>query len=296
MAFEDETADYVAAVNRCLADNIAAEQTPARLGEAMRYAVLGGGKRIRPLLVYAAGRLVGAQRGPLDAAAAAVELVHSYSLVHDDLPAMDDDDLRRGQPSVHIAYDEATAILAGDALLTLAFELLTRDGVGWPRQPAAAESVQLLAQAAGGAGMVGGQVLDLGMEGGSPEAAEIERMFMLKTGALIRASVLLGASAGRQPLDPSRASRLGEFAACVGICFQLQDDILDVAGQSEAIGKPLGSDAARGKPNYALRFGLAAARERASRLYEQALEALEIFAQAGEPLRWMAAYITRRDR
>ena len=296
MAFKDKAAEYRAAVNHHLAQSLAERATPPRLGEAMRYAVLGGGKRVRPLLVYAAGQLVGAPRAPLDAAAAAVELVHSYSLVHDDLPAMDDDALRRGQPSVHIAYDEATAILAGDALLTLAFDLLTRDSAGWPRSAAPAEAAQLLARAAGGSGMVGGQVLDLGMEGGSPEADEIERMFALKTGALIRSSVLLGATAGAEPLDPTRASGLGEFADSVGVCFQLQDDILDVAGESEAIGKPLGSDEARGKPNYALRFGLDTARDRAEHLYEQALEALEVFGSAAEPLRWMAAYITRRDR
>lgn len=296
MVFRDEAADYVTAVNECLASSLADRETPRRLGEAMRYAVLGGGKRVRPLLVYAAGRLVAAERAPLDAAATAVELVHSYSLIHDDLPAMDDDDLRRGQPTLHVAYDEATAILAGDALLTLAFELLTRDSAAWPRDGAAAEAVRLLARSAGGAGMVGGQVLDLGMEGGSPEAAEIERMFTLKTGALIRASILLGATAGAEALESSRASRLAEFADCVGICFQLQDDILDVAGESEAIGKPLGSDAARDKPNYALRFGLETARARAESLYEQSLQALEVFGQAAEPLRWMAAYITRRDR
>lgn len=294
-SFALQTPALVQRVNDYL-DRLLAQSTASpRLQQAMRHAVLGGGKRIRPLLVYAAGHLSGAEANTLDAPAAAVELVHCYSLVHDDLPAMDDDDLRRGQPTLHRAFDEATAILAGDALLALAFQCLADAADNYRDATALTESIRVLAHASGGDGMVGGQMLDIAMAGSYPDRNLVEQMFKLKTGALIHAAVMLGVHAATVQPDGQLGERLSHFGQAIGLCFQVQDDILDVTGDTEKLGKPQGSDEEKDKPNYALRYGLDTARERADGLFSQAENCLADYGDNAEPLRWMAAYITRRD-
>ena len=260
----------------------AADETataPARLHAAMRHAALGGGKRMRPLLVYAAGTAFGADEASLDAPAAAVELVHAYSLVHDDLPAMDDDDLRRGRPTVHVAFDEATAILAGDALQTLAFSALAAADAPAPLR---IEWVRTLAEASGVAGMCGGQALDIDATGGKagqspfPHSGKtdsgplspvvfLERMHALKTGALIRASVRMGALGGGA--GAPALAHLDRFASALGLAFQIRDDLLDVEASSEQLGKTAGKDAAQAKATYPALLGMDGAR---MRLAEQA--------------------------
>ena len=229
-----------------------------RLGEAMRYSTLGGGKRLRPILVYATGGALGAAPEQLDTAAVAVELIHVYSLVHDDLPAMDDDDLRRGRPTCHKAFDEGTAVLVGDALQALAFEVLA--GQEANQLPAAArlQQMQVLAQGIGTAGMAGGQAIDLAAVGKPIDAATLEGMHRRKTGALIRASVLLGAI-GAGVVRGHEYDALAAYGAELGLAFQIQDDVLDVAGETAALGKIAGADAARGKPTYPSLYGLARA-------------------------------------
>jgi len=264
---------------------------PARLHEAMRYAVLGGGKRIRPLLVYAAGAVVGAPAEALDDAACAVELIHAYSLVHDDLPAMDDDDLRRGRPTCHRAYDEATAILVGDALQTLAFEVLSAA----PGAPASRLAmVETLAAASGSRGMAGGQAFDLAAVARELTLVELERLHIHKTGALIRASVRLG-TLGAPAADPGVVRSLDRYAKCIGLAFQIQDDILDVEGDPALIGKTRGKDAAHHKPTYPALLGLAGAREKCALLLEDALGCLANLGEAAQPLRWLADYIVARN-
>src|SRR5512140_2893939 len=234
-----------------------ADVAPQRLHEAMRYAVLDGGKRVRPLLAYAAGQLAGADPHIVDAAAAAVELVHGYSLVHDDLPCMDDDTLRRGQPTCHVAFGEAVALLAGDALQALAFEVLARGPLPDPGR-ACAE----LARAAGAAGMAGGQAIDLAAVGTTLDLAQLETMHRMKTGALIRAAVLLGAACGA-PLPDAHAAALDAYARAAGLAFQVVDDVLDVEGSAATLGKSAGKDAAQGKPTFVSALGLEAAKVRA---------------------------------
>jgi farnesyl diphosphate synthase len=228
-----------------------ASQSPARLHAAMRHAALGGGKRIRPLLVYAAGALFGVDEATLDAPAAAVELIHAYSLVHDDLPAMDDDDLRRGQPTVHIAFDEATAILAGDALQTSAFDLLAHADADAALR---LHWLQVLSRASGVAGMCGGQALDIDATGTMQSLPALQRMHALKTGALIRAAVRMGAAAGGANSDELR--HLDDFAAALGLAFQVRDDILDIEASSEQLGKTAGKDAAQAKSTYPALLGM----------------------------------------
>lgn len=275
----------------------AATQPPTRLHEALRYAVLGGGKRVRPTLTYAAARAVGIAPETVDQAAAAVELIHAYSLIHDDLPAMDDDDLRRGRPSCHRAFDEATAILAGDALQTLAFEAIaTDDGL-----PAATRVALIanLARAAGSLGMVGGQALDLESEGRRLNLVQLENIHIHKTGALIRASVNAAALAGvglAPDLAPARAEALDHYAKCIGLAFQIQDDLLDVEGDTAIIGKQSGADAAHDKATYPSLMGNGPARETANDLVSDALASLADFDAGADPLRWIAAYIVSRDR
>lgn len=231
------------------------QQAPQGLHQAMRYSVLGGGKRLRPLLVYAAGRYTGADQALLDAPAAAVEMVHAYSLVHDDLPAMDDDDLRRGRPTTHIAFDQATAILAGDALQARAFEVLAAADVppalalGWMRS---------LAPAAGAAGMCGGQALDIDATGQGQDQPQLERMHALKTGALIRSAVCMGALAGGA--EDVILARLDRFAELLGLAFQVRDDILDIEADTATLGKTAGKDVAQHKSTYPALLGLDGAR------------------------------------
>ena len=266
-----------------------------RLIEAMRYSLLAGGKRLRPVLCLAAADAVGGAQAPahdVDRVCAAIECVHTYSLIHDDLPAMDDDDLRRGKPTCHRAFDEATAILAGDALQVLAFEMLTQaSGISVPTRLAL---VGTLATASGTTGMVGGQAMDLACVGVDLERAALERMHALKTGALIRASVRMGALLGDAP-EPELA-RLDSYAADIGLAFQVQDDILDGTGTAAVLGKQPGADAARDKPTFLSLMGETAALAYAQALCERALEALSPFGTRADALADIARFIVARDR
>jgi geranylgeranyl diphosphate synthase type II len=264
-----------------------------RLYQAMRYSVINGGKRVRPLLVYAACEALGGDAGQADAAACAVELIHAYSLVHDDLPAMDDDDLRRGQPTTHIAFDEACAILAGDGLQALAFEVISDP----QRNPLGAElrleMLLCLTRAAGPAGMVGGQAIDLGSVGRRIDRAALEVMHRHKTGALIEASVQLGALASGRAGAADRQA-LAQYAQAVGLAFQVQDDVLDIESDTATLGKTQGKDQAHDKPTYPALLGLEQAKAYAGELCEQALAALAPFGSQAEPLRDLARYIVTR--
>ena len=294
MSFADRVPEYVERVERALDARLpAADARPASLHAAMRYAALGGGKRIRPLLCYASGEVLGVAPGRLDDAACAIECVHVFSLVHDDLPAMDDDALRRGKPSTHAAFGEATAILAGDALQTRAFEILAGDGTRDAVERLG--MIAILAGAAGSEGMTGGQAVDLESEGKQLAAADLEALDHDKTGKLIRAAVLMPTCASPDLPDASRDA-LDRFAECMGLAFQIKDDVLDVEGEQALTGKTHGADAARGKATYPSLMGLDNAKRRADALYADALAALERFGDAGEPLRWMARYIVHRDR
>jgi len=267
-----------------------------QLADAMTYGLLNGGKRLRPILVMAAAEAVGGQSQQAESAAVAMEMIHSYSLIHDDLPAMDDDDLRRGKPTTHIAFNEATAILAGDGLLTGAFEVLLADEQLQPQQSVAMS--RLLARAAGAAGMVGGQSIDLNNVGKAMTLEQLEFMHRGKTGALIRASVQLGAMAACWPLDDAREQALVTYANCIGLAFQVQDDILDVEGDTATLGKQAGADIALNKPTYPALLGMEQARNKAAELVQQALDALQPLRQQGgetELLEQIARYIIQRD-
>lgn len=269
------------------------DRSPQRLHAAMRHAVLLGGKRMRPLLVHAAGAAFDADPAALDAPAVAVELIHAYSLVHDDLPAMDDDALRRGQPTVHVAFDEATAILAGDALQSLAFEVLAAT-------PAAAatrvELLRTLASAAGAAGMCGGQALDLDATGNGTalSVAQLERLHSLKTGALIRAAVRMGALCGNASAD--ELERLDRYAAALGLAFQVRDDILDIEGDSATLGKTAGKDVAQDKATFPALIGLDASRARLQELRAAMDEALAPFGERANALAELGRMAIERDR
>lgn len=269
-----------------------AEQSPAELHHAMRYAVLGGGKRLRPLLVYAAAHALGTDDVALDAAACAVELIHAYSLVHDDLPAMDDDALRRGRPTCHIVYGEAMAILAGDALQALAFEILANDLAKRVDAGTVVAMLRTLGRACGAEGMAGGQALDLAAVGRKLSLAELEHMHACKTGALIRASVQLGALLSGAAADTLDA--LDRYAHAVGLAFQVRDDILDVEGESTVIGKTAGKDAAADKPTFPSIIGLAASRARLAELTEAALTAIAPLGGRASLLAELAHYSARR--
>jgi len=269
-----------------------------RLREAMRYSTLGGGKRLRPALVYLVGESLGAPLTNLDAPAAAVELIHVYSLVHDDLPAMDDDDLRRGRPTCHRAYDEATAILVGDALQALAFSVLADETLGDVAPATRLAMIKTLAFAAGTAGMAGGQAVDLAAVGQTLSVGAVENMHRRKTGALITGSVLLGAlGAG---IDPSSAHSSSAWQALrlfgdeIGLAFQIQDDILDVEGDAAVLGKTTGADAALSKPTYPSTVGLPAARDRARGLRDRAIAALTPLGPRTAPLVELANFVVSR--
>ncbi|SDQ34487.1 (2E,6E)-farnesyl diphosphate synthase [Pseudomonas sp. B21-012] len=265
----------------------------SRLYEAMRYSVMNGGKRVRPLLAYAACQALGAAPEQANGAACAVELIHAYSLVHDDLPAMDDDDLRRGQPTTHKAFDEACAILAGDGLQSLAFSALLDPQLSPQQDSIRLAMVQTLALAAGPAGMVGGQAIDLGSVGLKLDQTALEFMHRHKTGALIEASVKLGALASARA-DQTQLKALQTYAQAIGLAFQVQDDILDVESDTATLGKRQGADIARDKPTYPALLGLEAAKAYALELRDQALHALRPFDAAAEPLRELARYIVER--
>jgi geranylgeranyl pyrophosphate synthase len=271
------------------------EREPARLYQAMHYAALGEGKRIRPLLVYATGSAIDVAPATLDAPAAAVELIHAYSLVHDDLPAMDDDDLRRGRPTTHRAFDEATAILAGDALQVLAFDLLANEPMPGVDDAGRVEMIRLLARASGTTGMAGGQAMDLAATGRRLEPRQIEEMHERKTGALMRASVLIACAASPR-LPAARRDALDRYGRAIGLCFQIVDDLLDVLGDPAVTGKIAGSDALRGKPTYPAIAGVAAARARAAELAEDGIAALAGFGMEANALREFAADLVQRGR
>ena len=267
---------------------------PSQLHDAMRYASLDGGKRVRPLLVYLTGQMLGATPASLDGPACALELIHVYSLIHDDLPAMDDDELRRGKPTCHIQFDEASAILAGDALQSLAFYILAHDPAMVDNASQRLKMVETLALASGSRGMAGGQAIDLAAVGSTMNIAELENMHIHKTGALIRASVKLGALS--QPdVQPTQLEKLDHFANCMGLAFQIRDDILDVEGDTETLGKPQGSDQARNKPTYPALLGMSEAKRRADELHQEATDSLAEWGEAAQPLRDIAEYIIHRQ-
>ena len=269
-------------------------RVPARLHEAMRYSVLGGGKRIRPALLFATARTLGMSEGEVEAAACAIELVHVYSLVHDDLPAMDDDDLRRGRPTCHKAYDEATALLVGDALQPLAFQLLASDPALPPSPAIRLRLIDMLAQAIGTFGMAGGQAIDLAVQGMRLDIAQVEDMHARKTGAVIRASVLMAAECA-PPMDPSLYAALTRFAAALGLAFQIQDDLLDVTGDTLILGKATGADSERAKPTHPAIIGIAASQQRVRLLHNQAINALAPFGDSADSLRSLAHWLLSRQ-
>jgi farnesyl diphosphate synthase len=266
-----------------------ADRLPVELHQAMHYSVMAPGKRIRPLLVYAAGHALGAGVDDLDEQACALEYIHAYSLIHDDLPAMDDDDLRRGRPTCHVKFGEAMAILAGDALQSLAFETLGRSRASDSRK---VRMMSVLANASGSHGMAGGQAIDLASTGESLSIAELENLHILKTGALIRASVLLGAITASG--DEEMINRLDHYAKCMGLAFQIVDDILDVTSDTETLGKTQGKDAAQEKSTYPSLLGLAESREKAQQLCQDALASIEVMGDAAAPLRAIARTILSR--
>mgnify|MGYP001596987141 CR=1 FL=1 len=268
-----------------------AEVTPQHLHHAMRYAVLDGGKRVRPLLVFAAGELVGADPSRLNIAAAAVEMIHAYSLVHDDMPCMDDDVLRRGKPTCHVQYGEATALLVGDSLQTLAFQLIAENNLSndATRQLA---MIKTLAIASGSRGMAGGQAMDLVNVGKALSLQELEMMHIHKTGALIRAAVLLGAQCGE--FTEAQLANLDHFAKCMGLAFQVVDDVLDSEADTATLGKTAGKDANNSKPTYVSLLGVQDARVMAKTLHDEALASLVEFGQGARRLRELADFIVLR--
>jgi len=286
---------YQARVERILEDALPI-QAPTYLSEAMRYSVLGGGKRIRAILVYATGEALKTDIELLDPAAAAIEMLHAYSLVHDDLPCMDDDDLRRGKPTTHKAYDEATAVLTGDALQTSSFELISKKNIGISAENQL-KIVNTLAHASGVNGMVKGQAIDLSAVGAVITEDELETMHLNKTGALIKASVLMASYCTKVTTSAdaeNQRSKLSEYAEAIGLAFQVQDDILDILSDTETLGKQQGSDIAAGKPTYPSILGMDAAKEKLFKLHEKATDSLRGFGQEADLLREIADFIVKR--
>ncbi len=289
--FDIDLSCYRARANRALEACLpAADLAPVQLHEAMRYAVLNGGKRVRATLVYATGEAVGGEVALFDAPACAVELIHAYSLVHDDLPAMDDDDLRRGKPTCHRAFGEANALLAGDALQSAAFQVLSDGALKAHR---GMEMIATLAHASGSLGMAGGQAIDLAAVGTQPSLDELEHMHRHKTGALIRASVRLGALCCAD-ISARQLAQLDAYAACIGLAFQVRDDILDVEADTETLGKTQGADMALNKPTYPSLLGLTAARQKADELHQRAMAELADFDARADGLRGLSAFIVSR--
>lgn len=282
-------------VERALEARLPSEnQIPTKLHEAMRYCVLDGGKRMRPMLTYCTGKALGIAPEDLDGAACAVEFIHVYSLIHDDLPAMDDDDLRRGKPTCHVAYDEATAILTGDALQALAFKVLADDSTIRADAESRLKMITMLAKASGSQGMVGGQAIDLEAVGTMLTLPQLENMHIHKTGALIRASVNM-ATLTRPDIDPKQAEGLDHYAKCIGLSFQVKDDILDEESDTATLGKTQGKDKDNDKPTYPALLGLAGAKQKARELHEQAIESLNGFGSEADLLRDLSLYIIQRD-
>ena len=272
-----------------------AETQPQHLHKALRYSVLSGGKRIRPVFVYATGEALGVERSALNAPACAVEMIHVYSLIHDDLPAMDNDDLRRGQPTCHKAFDEATAILAGDSLQALAFHVLAYDKQLLVAAEQRIKMIDTLACASGSRGMAGGQAIDLAAVGRALNISELENMHIHKTAALIQASVELGALS-RSDLPLNLFTKLSHFGKNIGLAFQIQDDILDIESDTETLGKPQGSDLGNNKPTYPTLLGLPGAKDVKQQLYKEAIANLAEFDEMANPLRWVADYTVQREK
>jgi farnesyl diphosphate synthase len=292
-AFGERLAGYRDRVNLRLEHVLTREAgTPHRLREAMLYSVLGNGKRVRPLLAYASAEACGVEASSVDSIAAAVELVHAYSLVHDDLPAMDDDDLRRGRPTTHKAFDEATAILAGDALQALAFEVLCADDSLARRPAEQSRIIGRLARASGPAGMVGGQALDLEAEGRQVDESSLEDIHRRKTGELIRAAIMMPSELA--PMSAQDRAELDAFAKDIGLVFQIRDDLLEIEQDTATLGKSAGSDAANGKCTYPSVLGIEGARRRADEVYARALAGLERFGSHADGLRWLSEFILKR--
>ena len=292
--FESLLEDYQSRVDKSLAHWLPADRVnPPGLHQAMRYSVLAPGKRVRPILVYATAAALGLDLKLVDGAAAAVEITHAYSLIHDDLPAMDDDNLRRGRPTCHMKFDEATAILAGDALQALAFYILSHDPSMTTDYRARLEMIEKLSLFSGSRGMAGGQAIDLDSVGKNLNIAELETMHIHKTGALIRTCIQFSALSASN-LSKDRFSALDAYAKCIGLSFQVQDDILDVIGDTETLGKQQGSDRERNKPTFPSIIGLEASREKAFELHQNALDALSIFGEEAEILRYISAWFVER--
>ena len=293
--FNSSLKQYQQRVNRALNDILPDSSTlKHNLSQAMRYSVIGGGgKRIRPAMVYAAGEATGADQDILDVPACAIEMIHAYSLIHDDLPAMDDDDLRRGQATCHVAFDEATAILAGDALQTHAFAILAASDL-LIDDKRRLQMIVLLTSATGSEGMAGGQAIDIAAVGHSLTLEELEAMHRMKTGALIKVSILLGAMCSPEVTE-DELTQLGHYADCIGLSFQIQDDILDVVGDTETLGKPSGSDEKMQKPTYPSILGLDASRKLALEQHDRALAYLQNMDARADKLRQLSAYIIERE-
>ena len=292
--FQSRLDSYQKRVDAALDKYLPSDDPPEHnLAEAIRYSVVGGGKRIRPAMVYAAGEAMGVSTGLLDIPACAVEMIHAYSLIHDDLPAMDDDDLRRGRPTCHKAFDEATAILAGDALQALAYEILAKDDHKELTPEHRIDMLSLLTEASGAHGMAGGQAVDLASVGKQLDLAQLEHMHQLKTGALIRASILLGGMC-KQDISKDEMKILSDYALCIGLSFQIQDDILDVVSDTETLGKPQGSDEEQEKPTFPAIIGLEKSRQLAMEQHELALKHLEPLDEKADSLRQLSAYIVER--
>ena len=269
------------------------DAAPPPLHQAMRYAVLNGGKRIRPLFCYATAEALGVDLAMVDAPAACIEMIHAFSLVHDDLPAKDDDDLRRGKPTAHIAFGEAVAILAGDALQMQAFHMITRSPALDGKPGLQVALIDLIAEAAGSHGMTGGQAIDLAAEGNTLSQSELETMFAKKTGCLIRASILSACLCAG--VDEKTMQDYDRYARDIGLAFQIKDDVLDEEGDTAVIGKPQGSDRAHGKATYPSLFGMDKAKDRCEELYQQALAVLDRQGESADGLRWLSQYVIKRD-
>ncbi|MCP4187169.1 MAG: (2E,6E)-farnesyl diphosphate synthase [Gammaproteobacteria bacterium] len=292
--FESLLELYQQRVNQALEHWLPAEAVnPMTLHKAMRYSVLAPGKRVRPVLVYATASTLGLDLKRVDGAAAAVEMIHAYSLIHDDLPAMDDDDLRRGRPTCHVEFDEATAILAGDALQALAFYVLSHDQQMTQNSAAKLEMVEKLSLFSGSRGMAGGQAIDLTSVGKSLNITELETMHIHKTGALIRTCIQFAALSSDN-LSDDKFHALDSYAKAIGLSFQVQDDILDVIGDTETLGKPQGSDMQRNKPTFPSIIGLEASREKTLELHEKALQSLSIFGEEADILRYISTWFVER--
>jgi geranylgeranyl pyrophosphate synthase len=292
--FAHRMASYQQRIERCMDESLPADDTPpSPLHQAMRYAVLNGGKRIRPLFCYATAEALGVDAAMVDAPAACIEMIHAFSLVHDDLPAMDDDDLRRGKPTAHVAFGEAVAILAGDALQMQAFHLITRSPALAGRPELQVALIDLIADAAGSLGMTGGQAMDLAAEGHRLGREDLETMFAMKTGCLIRASILSACLCAG--VNEATMRDYDRYARAMGLAFQIKDDVLDEEGETAVIGKPQGSDRAHGKATYPSLFGMDDAKARCDELYYQAVEVLDRQGLDADGLRWLSAYVIKRD-